>query len=331
MHYFHIAKAFDALHFVTLSAKELLTRLQSPATAEELSPVAGVYAVVVHDPLSDSASLRPACPVIAVEEHTDSDLVDIQLEKGQSLDGLLKCIERSPIAAATLVQLTRVNIHNSVEDALCTESLAFSALQHSQQFESWLATDKPLNTKRFASEPILVERRGSKLTLTLNRPENRNAWSTPMRDALAENLQYAMADASVLHIELQANGPAFGAGGDLTEFGSARDAGMAHIVRQTRSPARLMHLLRDRITAFLHGACVGAGIELPAFAARVYAQRDAFFALPEVSLGLIPGAGGTASILHRIGRRRFNYIALSGERIDVDTALRWRLIDDILD
>ena len=92
-----------------------------------------------------------------------------------------------------------------------------------------------------------------------------------------------------------------------------------------------MHLLREKITAVVHGACVGAGIELPAFAGRITARSDAFFQLPEVRFGLIPGAGGTASILNRVGRSRFNYMALTSERIDAVTALKWRLIDKIYD
>ena len=92
-----------------------------------------------------------------------------------------------------------------------------------------------------------------------------------------------------------------------------------------------MHRLRDRIEARLHGACIGAGIELPAFAGKIIASRDAFFQLPEVGMGLIPGAGGTASILPRIGRQRLAHMALSGNRIDAETALDWGLVDAIAD
>jgi enoyl-CoA hydratase/carnithine racemase len=78
-----------------------------------------------------------------------------------------------------------------------------------------------------------------------------------------------------------------------------------------------------------HGACVGAGVELAAFAGHVKATPDAFFQLPEVSMGLIPGAGGTVSITRRIGRQRTAWMALTGGRVDAATALEWGLIDDI--
>jgi enoyl-CoA hydratase/carnithine racemase len=79
----------------------------------------------------------------------------------------------------------------------------------------------------------------------------------------------------------------------------------------------------------VHGACVGAGIELPAFARRVVARSDAFFQLPEVAMGLVPGAGGTVSIPRRVGRQRAAYLCLSAVRLDAETALAWGLVDEI--
>jgi enoyl-CoA hydratase/carnithine racemase len=86
----------------------------------------------------------------------------------------------------------------------------------------------------------------------------------------------------------------------------------------------------DRVRVELHGACVGAGIELPAFTRHVAAREDAFFQLPEVSLGLVPGAGGTVSIPRRIGRQRTAWLAISSARLDPATALEWGLIDELI-
>jgi enoyl-CoA hydratase/carnithine racemase len=61
----------------------------------------------------------------------------------------------------------------------------------------------------------------------------------------------------------------------------------------------------------------------------VLARPGAFFRLPEVSMGLIPGAGGTASIPRRVGRQRACYMAVSGVDIDVGAALRWGLVDAV--
>jgi enoyl-CoA hydratase/carnithine racemase len=79
----------------------------------------------------------------------------------------------------------------------------------------------------------------------------------------------------------------------------------------------------------VHGACVGAGVELPAIAAPLRAREDARVLQPELSMGLVPGAGGTVSLPRRIGRQRTGWLALSGARIDARTALRWGLVDAI--
>jgi enoyl-CoA hydratase/carnithine racemase len=62
----------------------------------------------------------------------------------------------------------------------------------------------------------------------------------------------------------------------------------------------------------------------------VVATEDAWFALPEVGMGLIPGAGGTMSVPRRIGRQRTARLALTGERLDAVTARAWRLVDEIV-
>ena len=87
--------------------------------------------------------------------------------------------------------------------------------------------------------------------------------------------------------------------------------------------------MRTRTSVALHGACIGAGIELAAFAREVTATDDAHFQLPEVAFGLVPGAGGTVSLPRRIGRQRTAWLALSGRRIDASTALAWGLVDHV--
>ena len=318
------------MNVLELSSKAFCDQVRSPFIVEEWSVVAGICAIIVDGPLPNTSTFTlPPCPIIGVNSQEHRGILDVELESTNTLNTLVQAIEQSPIASSTLVQLVRHNERASVEDALFAESLAYSALQHGQQFLDWLSDQPARKAKEFSSPPIVADRQGNHLRLTLNRPENRNAWSTPMRDALAENLQFAYVDKSITKIVLDAVGLCFGAGGDLTEFGSARDAGTAHVTRQTRSPALLLHRLRERVTVVVHGACVGAGIELPAYASHVKAKANAFFQLPEVSMGLIPGAGGTASILRRVGKSRFNYMALSGERISASQALQWGLIDEL--
>ena len=87
--------------------------------------------------------------------------------------------------------------------------------------------------------------------------------------------------------------------------------------------------MADRVTAHLHGACAGSGIELPAFASRVVADPSTIISLPEVSLGLVPGAGGTVSLPRRIGRHRTALLGLSGLPVSAGTARAWGLVDEL--
>jgi enoyl-CoA hydratase/carnithine racemase len=95
------------------------------------------------------------------------------------------------------------------------------------------------------------------------------------------------------------------------------------------SIGRAVSALGPRLRVEVHGPCAGSGVELPAFAAHVMAQPDFTATLPEVSLGLIPGAGGTWSITQRVGRHRMALLALSGARIGAATALDWGLVDEV--
>jgi enoyl-CoA hydratase len=178
---------------------------------------------------------------------------------------------------------------------------------------------------------VLLERGGPQLMITLNSPENRNALSVPMRDALTNAFKLVAMDDTIEAAEVRGNGPCFSAGGDLTEFGKLANPAAAHAIRLTRMPARYLAPCADRYTFRLHGACIGAGIELPAFAGRLAATSETVFQLPEVAMGLIPGAGGCVSIPRRIGRQRTAYMAILGERFSANDALAWGLIDAIED
>lgn len=320
---------------VRLSPTKLETRLRSPA-AEDLSAAAGVACVVLEGgqaPGPPCAHPPPRCPVVAVHPGGEvPNIVDVAVRSAEQAERVVEAIQRNPIAAMVLVQLVRHNERVGVEDGLFAESLAYSSLQHGAEFLSWLSAWQAQSRRRHppSGEPaVLAERADEQLRITLNRPAKRNAYAADVRDALCEALAVAVADESIRQVVLQGAGACFSAGGDLDEFGVARDAALAHASRMTRSAASLLHRLRERTCARLHGACIGAGIELPAFAARVVAREDAFFQLPEVGMGLIPGAGGTVSILRRIGRRRLAYMALTGERVHTPEALAWGLVDAV--
>jgi len=288
-------------------ARRALARLPSPSVA-----IAGA------DDHPDAASLRAAFDVVVADTSGYEEVRDASA--------------RSPRAALGLVQLTRVSDARSVDEGLIAESLVYGVLQSGPRFTSWLAERKPPGAGAQgtqATPPVLVRRAETHLRLTLNRPERRNAFSAEMRDALCEALQLVADDDGILEVVLDGAGPAFCSGGDLAEFGTLPDPATAHAIRSVRSPARLIADCAPRLRVMVHGACVGAGIELPAFAGRVVASRDAWFALPEVAMGLVPGAGGTVSLPRRIGAQRTAWLALTGRRIDAETALAWGLVDEL--
>lgn len=272
---------------------------------------------VDHDAFDMLLTSRPAPP----RPWTHAADLDAALRQVQGQ------VARQPVAAAAAAQVLRATLALSFEAALAQESLAYSMLLASDGFRRWREANPPRRRSDDTQPRVVIEASGAALVIRLNRPTRRNAFDAAMRDALAEALSFALEHPDAPPVILSGQGPAFSAGGDLDEFGLADDVGLAHLIRTLRSPAALVHALDQRITARLHGACVGAGIEAPAAAGHVVAAPGSFFRLPEVSMGLIPGAGGTASIPRRIGRHRACWMAIAGVDIDLTTALAWGLVD----
>jgi enoyl-CoA hydratase/carnithine racemase len=214
-----------------------------------------------------------------------------------------------------------------VASGLVAESTAYSMLLAGAEFARWRRARPVRVAPPPGDEPVLVRREGDVLDVRINRPERHNAFDRFVRDGLADAFDRALADPSIVEIHLSGNGPSFCSGGDLDEFGTSADVTTAHLVRLDRSVAARVHRRRAATRVRLHGGCIGAGIEIPSFAGHVTATPDAFFQLPELAMGLVPGAGGTVGITRRIGRWRTAYLGLTGERIDRTRALEWGLVD----
>jgi len=276
--------------------------------------------------------LEQACPVIAIGEGSAAN-ADVVVGSDSELATLKASIERAPIAAMTLVQVLRCTERLPVAAAMTVESLAYATLQSGAEFHAWLGSRQhaPQLVAGGEGSPILSQRDGNVVTALLNRPDNRNAMTVEMRDALVELLELVLIDSSIERLEISGRGACFSVGGELREFGLATDPASAHWVRSVQNPGRLLARCGDRVHCHLHSACVGSGIEIPAFAHHVSAAPGSFFQLPELGFGLIPGAGGCVSIARRIGRHRTAWMALSGRKINVRKALEWGLVDEIAD
>ena len=258
----------------------------------------------------------------------DDDLLAVVTEVAGDGDDVVAAVRAHPVAAVALALLLRATADLDVASALVAESATYSTLQAGPEHRAWLE-GHTRKARPSDPEPVRMSRAGGRLRLTLDRPHVRNAFDAATRDALLDGLAVAAADPSLTEIVIDGSGPSFCSGGDLDEFGTALDPATAHLVRVARSVGRAVHELRDRVMFVVHGACVGAGVELAAFAGRVVARPDATFRLPEVAMGLVPGAGGTVGIPRRVGMRRAAWLALTGNAIDAPTALDWGLVDEI--
>ena len=282
--------------------------------------------------LVDSDS--PEGASISLTEQPDDDRRAVTVPSvPDALAEIAERVARWPIAAAVCDDVLRaLDPRAPTRAGVLTESLAYSTLQAGPEFARWLGERGPATVPALP-DPVVSARDGDALHVWFNRAARHNAFSTDARAALLEALEVARLDPSVTELVLCGNGPSFCSGGDLAEFGTFEDPASAHLARTRHSPA----LVLDEITARLgrgcraevHGRVLGSGLEMMAFCGHVTAHSDAVFGLPELSLGLIPGAGGTVSVTRRIGRWRTAYLVLSGATIDAATALEWGLVDAV--
>ena len=316
---------------IDLTAPEYDRWITSPFLDGELGPN-GTALVIVHgrpERIPSPGSLPMVVCAVGDEFGGYGPLAADVVVSERDLDDLTARVASAPIAAVTLATLLRAVPHVGPDVALALESAAYSTLQAGPEFATWRSVH-PVGTPPADDGPtVSVGRDGDVLRIVLDRPARHNAISARLRDDLYEALALAVADDTIRRVELRGNGPSFCSGGDLAEFGSRPDPATAHTTRLARSPARLLHLLGERVVAHVHGATLGGGAELAAFCGRVVAAPGTRFALPEIGLGLIPGAGGTVSLTRRIGRQRTAALGLTGRAIDAGTALAWGLVDDV--
>jgi len=327
-----------------VSAVELRRLLGHPALLDEFVDRALPLLVVDLDDDEDDSADAPDDPsgrlpwalpvvVVGVGERAEprsaaASVVDVAV--GADVDAferVRRAVARWPIAATSMALLLRDAERRTTAAGLEAESAVYSMLQAGTEFAQWRA-EHPVRLRDDDGATVRIERVADTLHLTLDRPSVHNAFSARMRDELYEALLVAASDPT-LTVLLDGAGPSFCSGGDLDEFGMRPDPSAAHLVRLARHVGQLLALCCDRVQVVVHGFCCGAGVELPAFASSVTARPGTRFSLPEVSLGLATGAGGSVSVTRRIGRHRTAYLAVSGDVIDAETALSWGLIDAI--
>src|SRR5919197_323148 len=174
------------------------------------------------------------------------------------------------------------------------------------------------------TQSVDLDRRGRVAVLTVNNPPV-NALSHHVRKGLHDGLKQAIGDGAAQAIVIVCGGRTFIAGADITEFGKPPAPPSLHDVLD------LIEGNAKPVVAAIHGTALGGGLEVTLACHYRVGVKDARFGLPEVKLGLLPGAGGTQRLPRVVGVEKALQMIVSGEPIGADEALTQGLIDAIVE
>ena len=184
----------------------------------------------------------------------------------------------------------------------------------------------PLELKR-----ILYEKKGAIAYVTFNRPRVLHALDTALIAELKEAFEDCRDDSAVRGVILTGAGDkAFAAGADISEFVNDTAVEAKYISRYGQVVTSLIESLGKPVIAAVNGLALGAGCELAMACTIRLAAETADFGLPEVKIGIMPGAGGSQRLPRLVGKGRALQIILTGETIDAQEAYRIGLVNEIV-
>jgi 2-oxoglutaroyl-CoA hydrolase len=175
-------------------------------------------------------------------------------------------------------------------------------------------------------EGFTVERRETVATITLDVPGKLNRVSMAARDQLSAAFAELDADESVRCIVLTGAGGAFTAGGDIAGFLERTPWAVSQLARNVAAPERCS----KPVVARLEGYVLGVGLELALACDFRVAADDVQLGLPEVTIGMIPGSGGTQRLARMVGLGRAKDIVMRGRRVHADEALALGLVGTVV-
>jgi enoyl-CoA hydratase len=180
------------------------------------------------------------------------------------------------------------------------------------------------------SELVLVDKSGGVATITLNRPDKRNALNNALRQQIAAAFRALAGDAEVQAIVLTGAGQAFCAGVDLKELGGevASDATLASAVTSGEFTEALDGVPQPIIAA-VNGVAITGGFELVLACDVIYASSEARFADTHARVGIMPGWGLSQRLSRCIGPYRAKELSLSGNFLSAEEAERWGLVNRV--
>ncbi|MCU0424934.1 MAG: enoyl-CoA hydratase-related protein [Candidatus Kapabacteria bacterium] len=178
---------------------------------------------------------------------------------------------------------------------------------------------------------LLAEKKQGYTIITLNRPDKLNALNGQLLADLHHAMTQAQQDASVHAVILTGSGvKAFAAGADIAELQPLDATGGLPFSERGQAVANLIEHLGKPVIAAVNGFALGGGCEL-ALACHVrFASENAQLGLPEVTLGTLPGYGGTQRMTRLVGRAKATELILSGDRITAQEALRIGLVNEVV-
>ncbi|MCY4050704.1 MAG: enoyl-CoA hydratase-related protein [Gammaproteobacteria bacterium] len=170
------------------------------------------------------------------------------------------------------------------------------------------------------------------MVITLNRPDSLNAFNSQMSRELVEIFEEIGMDSDTLRcIILTGKGDrAFCAGADLKERNNMSDEQWS---LQHRIFERMVRAIRDcpiPTIGAINGYAYGGGCEIAGLLDFLYASQTASFALPETTLGIMPGAGGSQTLSRAVGERRAKELIFTAQSFSADDAYHWGLVNQVL-
>ena len=172
---------------------------------------------------------------------------------------------------------------------------------------------------------ILIEQIDQTLHLTLNRPEKKNAITQAMYMTLANNLNTAAGDFAIRTVVISGNGKAFTAGNDIMDFMNEEITMSSPVFHFLKA----IHEFPKPLIAAVQGNAVGIGTTMLLHCDLVYAAADALFAMPFVTLGLVPEAGSSLLFPRLVGHAKASEIFMTGRSFGSAEALEMGLINGI--
>jgi enoyl-CoA hydratase/carnithine racemase len=178
---------------------------------------------------------------------------------------------------------------------------------------------------------VLSEDRGRVRHVVLSRPEKRNALNRELVDELREAFAQAAADRDVACVVVRGEGAVFSAGIDVSELGAlAADPTGLHALRRGLLEAwNLLEQMPKATIAQVHGACLGAAMELALACDLRTMAADAVMGLPETRIGLIPDVGGSSRLPSVVGLGRAKELVMTGRVVDATEAERIGLVNRV--